>query len=406
MPDAVLIAQGDELTTGQTVDSNSAWMADRLWALGVRVRRVMTAPDDLPDLIDIIAQASGLAPIVVCTGGLGPTRDDLTAEAVAAVTGRPLRLDPVALGQVEAMYARYSRRMPEVNRKQALLPEGAQLLENRWGTAPGFRVAHGGARLSFLPGVPREMRPMFELHVEPDVRAHHDLPRSTLRTLKVVGLGESALEERLAGLDVPGMRVGFRTLLPENHVKLVFSPDVPAEVQAAAVAEARARIGPAVFGVDCGELPEVLAQALLQAGHTVALAESCTAGAVAAALGRVPGVSAALLEGAVLYSNEAKVRLGVPEGLIAAHGAVSEPVARALAEAARRRAGATWGVGITGIAGPGGGSPEKPVGTVHIAVAGPDGTAHQAQRLPGDRHRVQAQAAASAMALLLAHLPA
>ncbi|MFN9943408.1 MAG: molybdopterin-binding protein, partial [bacterium] len=127
-------------------------MADRLWALGVRVRRVMTAPDDLPDLIDVIGQASGLAPIVVCTGGLGPTRDDLTAEAVAAVTGRPLRLDPVALGQVEAMYARYSRRMPEVNRKQALLPEGAELLENRWGTAPGFRVAHGGARLSFLPG--------------------------------------------------------------------------------------------------------------------------------------------------------------------------------------------------------------------------------------------------------------
>ncbi len=406
MPDAVLIAQGDELTTGQTVDTNSAWMADRLWAMGVRVRRVMTAPDDLPDLIDIIAQASGLAPIVVCTGGLGPTRDDLTAEAVAAVTGRPLRLDPVAMGQVEAMYARYRRRMPEVNRKQALLPEGAELLENRWGTAPGFRVAHGGARLSFLPGVPREMRPMFELHVEPDVRAHHELPRATLRTLKVVGLGESALEERLVGLDVPGMRVGFRTMLPENHVKLVFGPEVPPEDQQAAVDEVRARIGPAVFGVDCGELAEVLAHALLKAGHTVALAESCTAGGVAAALGGVPGVSAALLEGTVVYSNAAKVRLGVPEGLIVEHGAVSEPVARALAEAARRRAGATWGVGITGVAGPGGGSPEKPVGTVHIAVAGPEGTSHQLQRLPGDRHRVQAQSGAAAMALLLAHLPA
>lgn len=400
---AVLLAQGDELLTGLTVDTNSNWLAGRLWELGIDVRRVVTAPDRLDDLVDIFEQVAHLAPIIVSTGGLGPTRDDLTAQAAARAFGQPLVLDRVALAQVEARFAAHGRPMPKVNEKQALLPRGCTLLENRWGTAPGFAVdAPTGSRFYFMPGVPREMKPIFDTQVAPDLLDRHEIEAPVTVTVRVLGVPESVLEERMRDLELPGLEIGFRTTLPENHVKLRFDHGVPADLRAATVDKARALIGWRAFGVDCGDLAAVVGQAVAERGQTLALAESCTAGGLAAWVASVPGASRYLLEGAVVYSNAAKVRTcGVSQADLDAHGAVSEAVARQLARGIRARAGSTWGIGITGVAGPGGGSPDKPVGTVHVALAGPDGdTDHRRFSFPGDRERVQAFASASALAML------
>ncbi len=398
MPEAVILSQGNELTTGQTLDTNANWLATQLWALGVPVRRMITAPDRLDDLVDILRQAAELAPIVISTGGLGPTRDDLTAEATSLAFGTGLVEDLVAMEQIEARYARWGRPISPANRKQALLPTGCTVLENRWGTAPGFAADVDEARLYFVPGVPREMRPMFETWIAPDIQERHQIAPPVMHTVRVIGVAESALEEMLRPVQVDGLTIGFRTKLPENQVKLVFRADVPDRVREAAVAEVRGIIGPKAFGVDSGDLACEVGKRLVARGETLALAESCTAGGLAAWLTDAPGSSAFLLEGAVVYSNEAKVRMCDvrPEDL-EAHGAVSEPVARQLAEGIRQRAGTTWGIGITGVAGPGGGSPDKPVGTVHIAVAGPEGTFHRRLQLPGDRHRVRQFSAAAAL---------
>jgi nicotinamide-nucleotide amidase len=399
--DVVILSQGNELTTGLTLDTNAHFLAGQLQDHGLRVRRVVTVPDRMDDLVDVLRQAAELAPVVVSTGGLGPTRDDLTAQAAAAAFGRAVQLDPEAMAQVEARYAAFGRRMPAVNRRQAELPEGAKVWENRWGTAPGFSVDVGPSRLYFLPGVPREMRPMFTTHVLPDVLARHALTPPLLHTIRVIGLGESTIEERLQGLDIDGLEIGFRTKMPENQVKLAFVPGTSASARQAAIAAVRERIGWQAFGVDSGDLAEVLVHTLVDRGQTISLAESCTAGGLAAWLGAVPGASQTFMGGAVVYSNAEKVRqAGVPEDMLIAHGAVSEPVARALAEGMRARVQTTWAIGITGVAGPGGGSPEKPVGTVHYAVAGPDGTTHRCDRFPGDRSRVQRLSAAAALAML------
>jgi nicotinamide-nucleotide amidase len=401
MHSAVLLAQGNELTTGQTVDTNSNWIAEKLFPLGIEVVRVVTVPDDLPQLIEVLQDAVRRAPLVISTGGLGPTRDDLTAEAVSKAFGRPLSLNEEAMAQVEERYRSMGRVMPEINRKQAVLPQGAAVLENSWGTAPAFSVTIEGTHLFFLPGVPREMRSLMDVRVLPKVMQIFDLEPPIRRIVRVIGLGESTIETRLSDLHIDGMTIGFRTKMPENQVKLRFANHLSSDQIEAAVAEVRRRIGWRAFGVDSGDLGEVVGQELAAREQTVALAESCTAGAITAWLGRTPGASRYLIESAVVYANAAKTRTcRVSEEMLAAEGAVSEAVARQLAEGIRARAGTTWGVGITGVAGPGGGSPEKPVGTVHIAVAGPNGTQHRHLHLPGDRARVQSLAAASALALL------
>jgi nicotinamide-nucleotide amidase len=402
MPDVVLLAQGNELTTGAVTDTNSGWLASALWALGLRVRRVVVAPDDLTDLTDILAEAAGLAPVVVSTGGLGPTRDDLTAEAAARAFGQELALDEAALAQVEARFARWGRPMAESNRKQAVLPSGCELLENHWGTAPGFRVDTEDSALFFLPGVPREMREMFAAHVAPAIQERFSLEPPILHTIRTVGVGESDLETRLRDIRFDGLEVGFRSTFPENHIKLLFRPDIPEVVRAATIADVLKRVGSRAFGVDSGDMAEVTAQRLTDRGQTLALAESCTGGKLAAWLTDAPGASRFLVEGAVVYANAAKMRTcGVPAEDLATHGAVSERVARQLAAGIRERAGSTWGVGITGIAGPGGATASKPVGRVHIAVAGPDGVAHREFTFPGGRDRVRVFAMVAALSQLL-----
>ena len=295
----------------------------------------------------------------------------------------------------------------EVNEKQAWLPRGCTRLDNDWGTAPAFAVEQGACTLVFLPGVPREMKALWAHRVLPLVSARFDLKPGLLVTLLTTGIGESNLQERIGHYTEPGVVLSYRTRLPENHIKLRFAPGTSTERIEAVLAAMHERIGSPVFAVERpgqegGSLPATVASLLTQAEQTLSVAESCTGGLVASQLTTLPGASAWFIEGAVTYANAAKVRtLGVSQATLDEHGAVSQPVAEQMAAGMRERTGTTWALATTGIAGPGGGTAAKPVGTVHIALAGPDGRNHHRQvHLGGDRTRIQALTAGAALDLL------
>jgi nicotinamide-nucleotide amidase len=403
---AVLLSTGDEVITGQTVDSNASWLAERLTDLGFDVVLKLTVGDRMADLVAAMAQAATAGDVVLCTGGLGPTQDDLTAQAVAQLCGDPLALHQPSLDQIRAIYKMLGRPMAASNEKQAWLPANATVLRNQWGTAPGFAVDHSGAWLAFVPGVPREMRAFWNHHLQPTLVERFALVPERLVVLRCMGIHESKLANLMTPMQsLPGVTLGFRTKLPENQVKLRLDPSVPVEREAELIAQAREIIGAPVFGVNSGPLEQVIGELLAERGQTVATAESCTGGRISAGLTSVAGSSRYVELGVCAYSNAAKVDLvGVPAALIESHGAVSEPVARAMAQGIRERAGTTFGVGTTGIAGPGGGSPGKPVGTVHIAVATPTGTLHKRFQLRGNRERITALATGAALDMLRRHL--
>jgi len=395
----VILSTGEELLTGETVDTNSAWLASSLWDLGVQVRSMLTAGDDLPGLVRAVGSACDQGSVVICTGGLGPTEDDRTAEAVAAWAGVESSESSEALSQIERRYRTLGREVSTANRKQAMLPGGATVLENRWGTAPGFSVQHQGSTIFCLPGVPVEMRNMFQAHIAAALSTRES---PTLVRMRTFGVAESRLQAMMDGVDLDGADLGFRAHIPEVQVKLRFPTGTTEADRHAVVRRVSDVLGEALYSVDGGDLAESVIEALSQEGETLSLAESCTAGMTSSWLAEVPGASAVLMEGVVAYSNESKVRsVGVDAEIISDNGAVSKPVAMALAEGIRTKANTTWGIGITGIAGPGGGSEAKPVGTVHLAVSGPSGTRHQTAVIPGDRNQVRIRAAGAALALLL-----
>jgi len=402
----VLLSQGDEVLTGQTVDTNAAWLAERLTDLGFDVVLQMTVGDRLDALVAATRQCFEAGEVLICTGGLGPTQDDLTSQAVARVLDTELRLDADELAHIRALYAAFGRTMAASNEKQAWLPATAEALRNDWGTAPGFSAEHAGSVGFFVPGVPREMRSFWDHRIRPALLRRFELPGERLRTLRCLGIHESKLATLLKPFeDVDGMVLGFRTMLPENQVKLRFAPGVSAEREAELVGAVREAIGRSVFGVDSGPVEAVIGELLAEAGETVATAESCTGGGLSATLTSVPGSSRYFLEGACVYANAAKARTcGVEPAVIDQHGAVSEPVAIAMARGIRERVGATYGLGTTGIAGPGGGTPDKPVGTVHIAVATPDDVLHRKLRLAGSRERIARLTIGSALDLFRRHL--
>ena len=392
-----ILATGDELLTGQIVDTNSVWLMDRLWDLGLMVRRKTLVGDDRADLLAALAETTGRADLVVMSGGLGPTEDDLTAECVAAALGVPLEEDGASLEAIRRRFEKIGRVMTPNNAKQARFPRGATILPNRHGTAPGFVVRLNRAELVCLPGVPVEYRGLCEEAVLPRVAARAgDVPAA--RLVKLIGIPESHADQAMRPvMDAPenaGVRFGYRAHWPEIHVKWS-APGPGAEERAERIlAQVRAIFGDAIFATGKEELPQLVVERLVARGERLAVAESCTGGLVAEMITAVPGASSAFDLGVVAYANAAKEEvLGVAPDLIAAHGAVSEPVARAMAEGARRRAAVAWGLGLTGVAGPGGGTPEKPVGTVHLALAGRDGTRTWARRLPGDRERIRKTAA-------------
>jgi nicotinamide-nucleotide amidase len=399
-----LISTGDELLTGQLVDTNSTWLMDRLWDLGLMVRRKTLVGDDRDDLTAIIREACGRADAVVMSGGLGPTEDDLTAEVVAAVVGVPLEIHAATLASIEARFAALGRPMTPNNVRQARVPRGAEVHPSRFGLAPAFSVTVGRATLTCLPGVPSEFKGLCQEAVLPRLASRLG-PAPAARLLKLLGVGESFADQAMRPvMDDPAnrdVRFGYRAHFPEVHLKWMV-PGVGAEARAAAIeTQVRAIFGDAVWGAGKEELAALVVARLTARGEKVALAESCTGGLVAEQLTAVPGASAVLDLGVVAYANEVKAGLlEVPRELLQAHGAVSEPVARALAEGARRLGAATWGLGITGIAGPTGGTPEKPVGTVHLALAGPDGTEAVRRHYRWDRARVRQAAAWDALNLL------
>jgi nicotinamide-nucleotide amidase len=399
-----ILATGDELLTGQVVDTNSAWLMDQLWDLGLMVRRKTLVGDDRRDLADALGETTARADVVVVSGGLGPTEDDLTTEMVAAVMGVPLEVHQPSLETIRELFRKFGRAMTPNNEKQARFPRGATVIPNRLGTAPGFLVPLGRAEVVCLPGVPVEFRALCQEVVIPRIAARlGEVPAS--RLVKLFGVPESHADDRMRPvMDDPanhGVRFGYRAHWPEIHVKWSV-PGPEADARADRILErVRAIFGEALWGEGRVEMPELVVTRLAARRERVALAESCTGGLLAEILTGVPGASIVFDLGVVAYADSMKTALlGVPTEILVAHGAVSEPVARALAEGARRAGRAAWGLGVTGIAGPTGGSAEKPVGTVHLALAGPAGTRTLLRQYRGDRERIRRLAAFEALNLL------
>ncbi len=407
--DAAIIAVGSELLTPDKVDTNSLFITRVLNDLGIAVAGKAVVGDQRAELTSHVAHALQRHRVLILTGGLGPTDDDLTREVVAAYLGLSLHEDAGIIDAMERRFASRGWKMPAVNRRQAMVPRGATVLANPNGTAPGLWLEHDGAVIALLPGPPREMKPMMEGEVRTRLATLAGQTRLFRRLVRVSGKGESAVEEIVQPIYsrwLEGHPPIETTILAglgqvELHLVLQSADAVPASAALElAVAELTHALGRDVVSTDGAGLEEVVGDLLRRRRWRVALAESCTGGLATSRLTDVPGSSEYVERAIVAYSNAAKVELlGVPEGLIAAHGAVSEPVAAAMAEGIRDRAGVNVGVGITGIAGPGGGSEAKPVGTVCIAVAGAQ-TKVRTFRFPGGREMVKAMSANWAIDLL------
>ncbi|MCW5556313.1 MAG: competence/damage-inducible protein A [Verrucomicrobiae bacterium] len=384
-----LITTGSELLLGRILNSHQQWLGRRLADLGHPVLRQVTVPDRAEDIEGAVREALGRAECVITTGGLGPTGDDLTRDRIAGLLGRTLVHAPAVEARIRDYFESRGRPVPRGTRVESFVPEGARVLVNHHGTASGlalevrpnpFRPDGRTAWLLMLPGPPRELHPMFDQEVVPWLREISPSGDGfQTRTFKTTGLGESLMEERLLGplgpLMAAGLEVGYCARVGEVDVRFTArGPDSVRRLEAASVLLEEAA-GEYVFGDGDDTLEAVIVRELTARKRTLALAESCTGGHVANRITNVPGASVVLRAGYVPYSNESKTAaLGVPADWIALHGAVSESVARAMAEGARRAAGADYALSITGIAGPGGGTEAKPVGTVFIGLAGPEGT--------------------------------
>ena len=397
---------GDELLCGEVVDTNQSHIAGRLFEAGLGAGRHLTVADDEEAIAAALRELALGWDSVVVTGGLGPTPDDLTAAAAARAAGVPLEQSAGALAHLE----RFAREIPgglhPANNRQALVPAGSSLIPNPLGTACGFALRIYGARFFFLPGVPFEMERMLEESVLPALIEASGGSPGLRRTLKIFGVSEAAAAAELAGLlpeDSP-VQLAYCVKFPEIHLILRAPARHEALLEAGAAA-IRERLGRYLFAEDDETMDSVLASLFRRSGATLALAESCTGGLIAARITRRAGSSAWFLEGAVTYSNSAKVRmLQVPGELIESRGAVSAGVAAAMATGARDASGADLALSVTGIAGPDGGTPEKPVGTVFIALAGENSCAVKQYQFPGDRDRVRTITCFAALNLLRKHL--
>ncbi|HYE04733.1 MAG TPA: CinA family nicotinamide mononucleotide deamidase-related protein [Planctomycetota bacterium] len=395
-PIARIIASGDEMTLGRTVDTNSAWLADQLGRAGLRVDRMTVVGDAQADVVQAVRSSCDGAALVVMTGGLGPTDDDRTRHALAEVMGVDLVERPGAWRAIERWYARSSRTPSPTNRRQALFPRGAAMLANDRGTAPGILARIGACRVACLPGVPHEMRAMFERIAARLPALVPGLVVPHVAELYLAGVGESDVQARIPGLMTESdPQVGI-TASELGHLCLRVVGR-PAQTRRR-IAELRARVGEWLLP-EAGLAASVVG-ALRARRWTITAAESCTCGHVVAQLGAIAGVSDVLRASLITYHADAKRdALGVDPALIAREGVVSEAVARAMAEGARRAAGADLAVATTGVAGPGGGSADTPVGTVWVAAATSAGTSARRHQLQGMRDRIQRRAAAMALAL-------
>jgi nicotinamide-nucleotide amidase len=394
---AIVLSIGSELVSGLRLDTHSADIAREVSALGLEVLRHETVDDDAAAIAAAFSRAAAEADVIVATGGLGPTLDDCTRDGLAAAMGQPLEIIPDALAHLEAWAKARGRTVSESNRRQAFMPRGCRALPNPVGTACGIGCRIGRTEVFCMPGVPGEMALMLSDIVLPSLRAAAPGRVTRVRTLRTFGLPESTLGEHLSDLMAPRRSPHVGTAVHGGLIDVhIYATGTPAEVDALLSADAaviRERLGSQVFAEGHESLEEVVAGLLLRRGATVAVAESCTGGLVAARLVSVPGISACLVEGVVAYSNESKIRtLGVPPELIERYGAVSEEVVRAMAEGIRTRTGADYGLADSGVAGPEGGTPAKPVGTVCLALADAAGTISSREILTGDRAHVRERA--------------
>jgi nicotinamide-nucleotide amidase len=403
---AEIIAVGSELLTPFRTDTNSLWLTERLNTVGVEVKLKTIVGDDDARLEETIRDALKRSGVVVLTGGLGPTEDDITRKIAARALGRRLLLDEKVLEEIRARFLHWGRKMPEINARQAMVMEGAEVLPNPNGSAPGMYLEHEGRAVVLLPGPPREMKPMFDTHVLPKLSGRAGDVRVVRRVLRVAGLGESAVDERIAPVYTQYKNPQTTILFTNTDIEIHLTAQAKSEAEAELLLDGLSgqieeRLGDAVFAFRGEKMEEVVGLRLAVGGFTLATAESCTGGLIAHRLTEVPGSSTYFTEGVVAYSNEAKTRLlGVPAELIETQGAVSAEVAEAMAEGVKRRAGTDFGLAVTGIAGPGGGTEGKPVGLVYVALADDAHTEHRRLMLPGDRYLIRWRASQSALDLL------
>lgn len=400
---AEIIAVGSELLTPFRLDTNSLFLTDELNKLGIRVVHKAVVGDSPDEMRSSFRHALDRAEIIVASGGLGPTDDDRTRETVAELLGRKLRRDEEILRGIQERFRRFGRAMPEINVRQAMVPEGATILPNPRGTAPGLWLESEGHIIVLLPGVPNELRAMFETEVRPRLAKLAPQERLFTRDLRVTGLPESDVEQRISPLYALYPDTDTTILAAPMGIQLhprIWSEDASkaARLLDEIVERMKLALGEHLYSTRGESLEEVVSRALIENHATIAVAESCTGGMLAERLTNVPGSSNYFLGGVVCYSNELKTSLvGVLPEMIESKGAVSPEVAMALADGIRKRTGATVGLGVTGIAGPGGGSPEKPVGLVHLAIADERGPRERAVRFPGDRDRIRTQASQTAL---------
>jgi len=404
--DAEIIAVGSELLTPLYQDTNSLFLTERLNSLGIEVRFKTVVGDRVDDLATALREALSRSPLIILTGGLGPTEDDLTRTVVADVLHRPLREVPELRRQIQERLARFGRPMAENNLRQAMVPDGAVWLENNNGTAPGIWIEHDHQLVVLLPGPPGEMEAMFDGACVPRLAQLAMGQRIKTRVYKIVGLPESEVDKRVAAIygayQNPTTTILAKPGGIEIHLRARSATDQDAEAKLAELGDQiELALGEYIFSTHGESLEEVVGMYLVMRQKTVAVAESCSGGLLAERLTRNSGSSNFFLGGAVCYSNASKTSLaGVPATLIEEHGAVSQPVAQALAEGIRARTGASLGVGITGVAGPTGGTPEKPVGLVFIGLADERGTQVREFRFPGNRARVRQWAAQMALEMI------
>lgn len=405
-----IVTIGTELLLGFTVDGNTAMMGQRLAAAGLRVTRRTSVPD-IPEAIQAaVSEALDRVGVVICSGGLGPTRDDLTVASVAELLGLPLAFDEATWQQIEARFARFGRTPSPSNRVQAMVPAGATVLPNRWGSAPGLWIPTSRGAVVLLPGVPTECEHLLEAEVLPRLRGRGSLAPILTRTLRTSGVPESTLGELTGPLEASFAPITLAYLPQGTGVDLRLTAWSFEEAEAKARLDAAAAIlheavGQWIYGEGADDLAAVLLRALRSRGLTLALAESCTGGMLGSRVTAIPGASDVFLGGIIAYANREKIALlGVESELLERHGAVSVEVAEAMARGAAQRLGADVAVALTGVAGPDGGSVEKPVGTVCFGFSIRGVVDSQVSRFSGERREVQERAAHAALLSLLRRL--
>lgn len=403
---AETISIGSELLTPEKLDTNSLYLTERLNELGIHVHLKTVVGDDEPMLERVIRDALRRSDMILSIGGLGPTEDDLTRNVFSKALGRRLLLDERILQGLKQRFAARGIEMPEINARQAYVLEGSTVLENRFGTAPGLWLEHEGNHIVLLPGPPRELKPMFDAEVFPKLRAVSGGKRVIRHVLKIAGLTESKADSLAAPVYTRYKDIQTTILASPGHVELHLSCTAT-DLEAAERRleelenELAASLGNHLYSRQNESLEEVVGSGLSRLRATLAVAESCTGGLIAERITRVPGSSAYFLGSMVCYSNEAKVQLGqVPFELIRQKGAVSAEVAERLAENIRRLYNASIGLGVVGIAGPGGGTPEKPVGLVFVALAREGNVFHKRYEFPGDRDVIRFLASQAALDLV------